>query len=233
MRSVLPLLAVVVLAAPGAGHASGLSAEVTAASDFVFRGFSHSDTEPVVQAGVRYRHRSGLFGGLWASTVEFPPEAGRGDGPDAEVHAFAGYAGAWGEEWSWSGTAIRYEYTGADPALDLSYSEAQVALEWRQLVQLTAAWTPGFLGSDRSALFVEMSGRYPLPRRLELNAGAGIAELDNRFEPRYLYGHAGAAWSTRRLELAVGFYVSDSRAVPRWGEVIDGRWVASLSARLP
>ncbi len=48
-----------------------LQAEVTATSDYVFRGYSRSEGDPALQAGLRYRHRSGFFVGGWASTVRF------------------------------------------------------------------------------------------------------------------------------------------------------------------
>ena len=89
---------------------------------------------------------------------------------------------------------------------------------------------------ERSAfpgLFAEVSGRYSLPRLVDLSGGIGRAELDTPFPTSYTYGHLGVSWSHEGLDLELCYYRTDSRPIRRWGEVADGSWVFSLSARFP
>jgi uncharacterized protein (TIGR02001 family) len=52
-----------------------------ATTDYRFRGVSQSDNDPAMQGSVEYADPSGLFAGVWASTIDFTPF---GDG-DASV----------------------------------------------------------------------------------------------------------------------------------------------------
>ncbi len=68
---------------------------------------------------------------------------------------------------------------------------------------------------------------------VDLSGGIGRAELDTPFDASYTYGHLGVGWSHEGLDLELSYYLADSRQIPRWGEVADGRWVLSLSFRFP
>lgn len=48
---------------------SSLTGNATFVSDYVWRGVSQTFGLPALQAGVDYRHQSGLYGGFWASNV--------------------------------------------------------------------------------------------------------------------------------------------------------------------
>lgn len=54
-------------AAPTPVHT--FTANVTLASDYVFRGISQSQRQPAIQGGFDYSHISGLYAGTWASNV--------------------------------------------------------------------------------------------------------------------------------------------------------------------
>ncbi len=232
-RRVSWLMVAAALAAVPSQAAGSWHATVTAATDYVFRGFSRSDSDAALQAGVRYRHSTGFGAGLWGSTVYFPADEGSANERRVELHGFAGYSAPLTEDWSLSAFLLRYEYPGASAEVDESYSEAEVSLVYRGMFQASLAYTPDVLASGFPGLFAEASGRYPLPRLVDLSGGIGRAELDTPFDASYTYGHLGVGWSHQGLDLELGYYRTDSRPIPRWGEVADGRWVFSLSARFP
>jgi len=45
------------------------SGNVSLTSDYVFRGFSQTDSAPAIQGGFDYNHDSGFYAGVWASNV--------------------------------------------------------------------------------------------------------------------------------------------------------------------
>jgi len=165
--------------------------------------------------------------------VYFPADEGSANERRVELHGFAGYSAPLTEDWSLSAFLLRYEYPGASADVDESYSEAEVSLVYRGMFQASLAYTPDVLASGFPGLFVEVSGRYPLTRLVDLSGGIGRAELDTPFDTSYTYGHLGVGWSHRGFDLELGYYLADSRPIPRWGEVADGRWALSLSARFP
>lgn len=232
-RRVSWLLVAATLAAVPCQAAGSWHATVTAATDYIFRGFSRSDADAAFQAGLRYRSSTGFSAGLWGSTVSFPADESSANERRVELHGFAGYSAPLTEDWSLSVFLLRYEYPGASVDIDESYSEAEVSLVYRGMFQASVAYTTDVLASGFPGLFAEVSGRYSLPRLVDLNGGIGRAELDTPFDTSYTYGHLGASWSHQGLDLELGYYRTDSRPIPRWGEVADGSWVFSLSARFP
>src|SRR6187200_2427346 len=68
MRHVRILAAFGLLVAAAAANAQ-VSSTVTLTSDYDFRGFSQSATDPAIQASLDYAHESGWYVGAWASNV--------------------------------------------------------------------------------------------------------------------------------------------------------------------
>ena len=216
------------LAASG-DRPSALQGEVSVTSDYIFRGYSRSDGDPALQAGLRYRHRSGFFVGGWASTVRFAFDDG--EQRRAEVRGFIGYARSVGQSWSWNALVVRYEFPDSG-RIDTSYTEGQVSAQYRELVSTTIAYTSSYLGRDRSGLFGEITGGYPLLFGLDLTAGIGYAELDSSRASHY-YGHVDLGRAFGPVSVNLGFYDSDATPIPPWGEVVDGTWALGITAQFP
>jgi uncharacterized protein (TIGR02001 family) len=95
-----------------------LTSNVTLTSDYRFRGQSQTDRDGAAQGGVDYAHPSGLFAGIWASTIDFNDAA---QSP-AEVDFTAGYSHTFADETSASLALAYYWYPDSDPA-DYDYVE--------------------------------------------------------------------------------------------------------------
>lgn len=82
------------LAAPAHAQIGGvgpfdLSASATVTSDYRFRGISRSDRDVAVQGGLTVTHESGLYAGVWGSTVKGWGAVGDAD---AELNLVGGYS---------------------------------------------------------------------------------------------------------------------------------------------
>jgi uncharacterized protein (TIGR02001 family) len=66
---------------------SGLSYNIEALTNYVFRGISQSDNHPALQGGVDYKDAGGLYGGLWATTQDIPNTRS-----DVRGDAYGGFA---------------------------------------------------------------------------------------------------------------------------------------------
>ena len=62
------LLAAAIMAVSLSAHAE-ISANLSGASDYRFRGISQTQLDPAVQGGIDYSHASGAYLGTWASNV--------------------------------------------------------------------------------------------------------------------------------------------------------------------
>jgi uncharacterized protein (TIGR02001 family) len=105
-------------AAEDDGSAGMLSATATLASDYRFRGQSQTDSRGAFQGGLDYAHPSGVFAGLWASTINFNDEPNS----PAEVDFTAGYSHAFSDTTEGSLAGAYYWYPDSEPA-DYDYFE--------------------------------------------------------------------------------------------------------------
>ena len=84
-----------------------LSYNVGVVSDYRYRGISQSRLKPALQGGADYARKSGIYAGVWASTIKWIKDAG-GDA-SAEVDLYAGYKGQAGPI-GYDVGALRYQY---------------------------------------------------------------------------------------------------------------------------
>jgi uncharacterized protein (TIGR02001 family) len=95
-----------------------LSATITLASDYIFRGQSQTERRAAFQGGLDYAHPSGVFAGLWASSINFNDE----QNSPAEVDFTAGYSHAFSDATEGSLAGAYYWYPDSEPA-DYNYFE--------------------------------------------------------------------------------------------------------------
>ena len=69
---------------------AAVSANVSFASDYVWRGMTQSDG-PAIQGGFDFESESGFYAGIWGSNVNF------NDGAGSELDYYAGYGFSLGE----------------------------------------------------------------------------------------------------------------------------------------
>ena len=103
-------------AAPSSWTTAGTA---TFATDYIFRGFSHTDVRPAVQGSIAVNHSSGFSASLWGSNVDFSD----GDEGTAEIDATASYTFPAGPGNITLG-GIYYAYPGANDDLNYDYVEA-------------------------------------------------------------------------------------------------------------
>jgi len=91
-----------------------LSYNVGVVSDYRYRGISQSAKRPALQGGVDLSHSSGLYAGLWASTIKWIKDSGTDvDGP-VEIDLYGGYKGAITQGLSYDVGGLGYWYAGND-----------------------------------------------------------------------------------------------------------------------
>ena len=69
--------------------ADDLTGSITLTSNYIFRGQDRSNRSPAVQGGFDWSHGSGLYTGVWASSVQAGPEG------SMETDLYLGYATEW------------------------------------------------------------------------------------------------------------------------------------------
>ena len=92
-----------------AAPTSPVAFNVGLVTDYRFRGISQTRLKPALQGGVDYTHDSGLYLGLWASTIRILRDAPGGKGP-AELDIYGGYKGKINDDFAYDVGVLRYQY---------------------------------------------------------------------------------------------------------------------------
>lgn len=170
--------ATLALAMPAAAIAQERSVELSynlaGTTDYVWRGFSQSDTHGAVQGGADLTYGN-FYAGTWASSVDFA------DGTDAEWDFYAGYTGTAGAI-DWDVGLTYYTYVDAPSGSDYNFVELNAAASYAIddfTLGASIHYSPDFYGtSDKSATYVEATAEYTVTEKLALSGGFGRQFLD-------------------------------------------------------
>jgi uncharacterized protein (TIGR02001 family) len=159
------LFAAAMLAASSAAFAE-ISANVTLASDYIFRGISQTDNQLAIQGGFDYAWDMGFYVGTWASNVDsdfFNGDA-NGQDPQTEVDLYAGYSGEY-KGFGYDVGYLRYEYPGfGDADTNEVYVNGSYSSDLGDFgVSINYSDELSFLPSDESAWYLAASYDRTLP----------------------------------------------------------------------
>lgn len=153
------------MAAPALAQDSkfGASLGVTGVSEYFFRGISQTDDRPALQAGAELTYALSdtytLYGGVWASTVDF------GDDTDAEVDPNFGIRATFGNLGLDLGV-IQYLYVDKPSGADLNFTEFKLLASYDLGFVVPSAgiyYSPDYTLESGDAYYVTAGVSIPLP----------------------------------------------------------------------
>ena len=209
------------LATFAAGSASAQDVDIAfnaaVTSDYVFRGYSQTDEDPALQAGVDLTFGS-WYAGAWASNVDF------GDDTDAEIDLYGGIrteAGGFALDFG----VVGYGYVNEPSAADYNYVELKAAAS-RAIGPVTAGvafyYSPDFFGADGEAFYTEANAAFSPAPGWTVSGAVGKQVLDINAD--YTTWNAGVAWAfTENLVADVRYHDTDVD-----GPLSDDRIVGTL-----
>lgn len=199
----------------------GLSVSGTAAivSDYRFRGFSQSSEDPAVQAGITVTHDSGLYAGVWGSSISF--------NGNSELDLFAGYSTEVAPGITVDAGLLYYLYPQHGNPADTDYFEPylnvigtfgpatlKVGANW--------AWEQGALldavGNKASAIYLHAEPSVSIPNTpFGLNAHVGWAKSDSFLggfgDGEVIDWSVGATAAWKNLTFGVSYVDTDEASV--------------------
>jgi len=152
------LLAAAMLTTTSAAFAE-ISANVTLASDYVFRGISQTDNQIAIQGGFDYAWDMGFYVGTWASNVDSNFFGDKTD-PQTELDLYAGYSGTY-NQFGYDVGYLRYQYPGST-GVNTDEIYASGTYKWFT-VSLNYSDELKFIGSDQSAWYLKTGLEHTLP----------------------------------------------------------------------
>lgn len=209
----------------GAAAAQDVTFNIGATSDYVYRGVSQTDEGPAIQGGVDVS--SGIvYGGLWASNVDFY------DSTDAEIDAYVGVKPTAGSV-SFDLGAIYYGYVNAPSASDYAFWEFKAAASVPAgpfTLGAAAYYSPDFFGGVGDSLYYEANASVSPADKWTVTAAVGKQTIDDFSALDYTTYNIGVSYAfTDKVTGDLRFHDSDLGC----GSICDSRVVLSLKATLP
>lgn len=203
---------------------STLNGYVTLSNGYWKHGLAQTDGASL-QLGIDYQHYSGFFTYARAANVEYPqnlPYQTR----DVEVSAYVGFHDRH-ERWSWTVSAGRYLYPGADT---YDYGEWSASIGFRDRLFYTASYVDKYYARDDSALNQEIALAFPLPRNFEI--GGAVGYFDIAGGPGIEHWNVGASKLIGRMAIDLRYYDGNYDWRSYLGDPDGQHFVLSLSYAL-
>jgi uncharacterized protein (TIGR02001 family) len=166
-------LAVAIAALPALASAQAkpepdytLTANVTLASQYLFRGISQTDGKPAIQGGFDFAHKSGVYLGNWNSNISWLSDANPGLTAPIEMDFYGGWKTTLGDFGLDFGGIYYYYPLRNDPPGFVSPDtfEAYAGTSWGPLsVKFSYAFTDFFgLKDSDGSYYIDGTVNYPI-----------------------------------------------------------------------
>lgn len=207
-----------------AQDAPSVSFNVGAASDYVFRGYSQTDSKPQVYGGADLG--IGIFyAGAWISNVDF------GDSTDMEYDIYAGFKPTLGPV-SLDIGLLRYGYTNQEDGADLDFWEGKLAgsvAAGNGTLGAALFYTPENFGQTGQATYVELNGSMPLAEKISVSGALGHQALEG--DGDYETWNLGLGYAINdTFGIDVRYWDTNVKKSDDPGKLTSGRVVVGLKA---
>lgn len=159
-----------------------LSYNVGAVSDYRFRGIAQTSTNPALQAGVDFAHKSGFYAGVWGSNVSWIRDyIGATDGA-LEIDLYAGYKGAITKDLAFDVGVIGYQYPSNNAAVDANTTEVYGALTYGPVTAKYSQSVSNFVSNANSSgsAYLEVAATFDLGNGFSLTPHVGRQTIPNQ-----------------------------------------------------
>lgn len=202
-----------------------LSGEAAITNNYIWRGITQSDDNAAVQAGIELESH-GLFGGVWASSVDFNDNEA-----SLEIDGYGGYRFNLSEALTAEIGGIYYHYPSVPSSFNYDFWEVNGGLELsgqgvgKPTLGAKVSYTPDFFGNSGTALYYEANGSVNIVSGLYVDGHVGYSDLEE--SENYIDYGLGAGYKfTNGLNVRGGYVNTDLNN----NEFSDGEWTATISA---
>jgi uncharacterized protein (TIGR02001 family) len=210
-------------------YAADVTGYIVLTTDYVFRGVTYSDGHAAAQAGADIALDSGLYFGMWGSSVDISGNESRHR--DLQLNYYLGYSRDLQNSWSIGANVVAYTFPGTEGDVDYDYLEYSMVTNYDDRIWLEYSYSPDLFHSSRYSHNLDLYTEWPLTAGLMLGAGAGYYEVSDLTGSGYGYWQLGLTRSFGRFDIDLRYHDSN-RAVPIISTVERAKARLALSAKL-
>jgi uncharacterized protein (TIGR02001 family) len=162
-------------------------------SDYQYRGYSKSRSNPVVQGNLDYEHADGWYAGATLSNVSFDdkPNASRAS---LEARVYAGWGKELFQDLRGDLSVAGYLYDGKVFDKTVDYAELQAAVTYQNWLTARVALAPDAYQSGADVFAYELSSRHDIWDTLQWTTGVGFHQARQLLHVEYFYWNTGLTW---------------------------------------
>ncbi|MGD9787117.1 MAG: TorF family putative porin [Sulfuricellaceae bacterium] len=173
------------------------TANVTLASEYIYRGIAQTRGKPALQGGFDYSHSSGLYAGIWGSNISWISDGTAGASASLELDVYGGYKGSITNDLGFDVGVLTYNYPGTGlptGAANPNTTEVYGALNWKWLSVKYSHTTTSLFGwtktndanaETKGSGYLDVSGNFDLGSGWGLNAHVGHQKVKDRSSASY------------------------------------------------
>jgi len=187
--------------------------ELSVLSDYIYRGYSKSKSNPVVQGHLDYEDDAGWFTGLGISQVSFDDRSNR-EHADLEVKPYLGWHLPLSADWRSDLSVTGYVYNDKVFDHDANYEEFYAVVHYRDWLSALFSVAPDAYQRHATVFNYELNYRRDIFDTVQFSAGLGYQQAKALLGKEYFYWNLGVSWfATSCLALDVRYVdVSLNRA---------------------
>lgn len=175
------VLATSAMVSTSASAVEGLSANVAATSNYLWRGLEQTNGDSAISGGIDYAADSGFYVGTWASNASWA------DGMTYELDFYAGFGGAISEDVSYDVGFIYYAYPDETTG-DADFSEVYGSISFQALTLGVSVLTSGEGADAGDTIYASADYAIALQNDAEVNLHIGSYSGDWLAEDSIDYG---------------------------------------------
>jgi uncharacterized protein (TIGR02001 family) len=164
-----------------------LSYNVGATTDYRYRGISQSRLNPALQGGVDFAHKSGVYLGAWASSIQWIKDAG-GDG-NVELDLYGGYKGEISKDLSYDVGVLTYNYPSNKLSPSADTTELYGALTYGPVTAKYSQSTSNLFGfaKSKNSSYLEVAASYEITKQWSLAPHIGYQKVSGTGNGKFSY----------------------------------------------
>ena len=179
-----------------AAPASPFTANVSLATEYIYRGIAQTNRKPAIQGGFDYAHSSGLYVGTWASNISWLSDIGPGISAPIEIDVYGGFKNTFGGgDFNYDVGVLTYNYPGSYPSgfTKPNTTEVYGSLGWKWLSAkysyVVSTNIFGFTGTNgentRGSDYLELNANYDLGNGWGVLGHAGHQKIKHFSDASY------------------------------------------------
>jgi uncharacterized protein (TIGR02001 family) len=226
----VPFLAFLIAPAPLPAEDFAVTGDVTATTDYMFRGTSQTMSGAALQGSLGIAHDSGLSAWIWGSNVDFVADGDPDDGARVEMDLAFAYEHALSERLAATVGRNEYLFPGVDAGIGYDYGEWWAGLSLDGRHHVSAFHSRSVFGSGEPGWYVVAGTAIELPANVSLEVALGHAGLNHALGDSYRHVELKLSGDIHAFAWSLAVHATDESAKALFGKsLVEPRVVLSVT----